>query len=116
MTDGGENCHAAQGCFSSCTCTGTEVDIQALEAYQYPTPDASYGEGTVSFCTNTPPDIGFGLGYELDEPDAGGGCRVPNPLTGACSCPLPLYDSAFPILVDDSEAGVIVSDIHLCGP
>ncbi|MHB8419239.1 MAG: LamG-like jellyroll fold domain-containing protein [Myxococcales bacterium] len=115
-TNGSQVCtgYGAGAGYSGCVCdAGTPLALQIVNVDQS---SGSWAAGTLTLCLGpTLPDPSFGGAYELDDPDAGGGCRVANPATAGCSCPGGMADLAYSVLVDDSEAGMIDSSLHFCG-
>jgi hypothetical protein len=56
----------------------------------------------------------FGGVYQIDDPVPGNaGCRAPNPLTGACSCPTGTVAQTYRTIVDGSS-GLIGSRVIVC--
>lgn len=102
-------CPFSAGDVSGCSCAaGTHLRL--------PVEDPPATSAAIVLCLgSTLPDPSFGGAYELDSSDAGASCRVANPATAGCSCPAGMADFAFPVLVDDADAGTIDSAIHLCG-
>ena len=69
----------------------------------------------VSFCRSCRPTTTYGGAFQNDDPVPGGaGCRVPNPATGACTCPPNFAGQGLRVEVDGTNS-FMGSTIVLCG-
>lgn len=108
----GQGCRVLNPLTQECTCPAdsTAMPYRVLAD----TKNESDVGSNIVICHSTttiPRDgtAGFGGAFQVDDPPAG--CRVPNPVTGACSCSTSLHPQRLRVLVDGPSG----STIYMCG-
>lgn len=117
--DQGPVCYSPNRFTDNCSCPASMIGLsfRALAPLNFPSDGASEFEGSVvTICTRLQaPTDGALLGaYQTDDLSVtiGDSCRVPNPLTGACSCPAGAAAQPLRVIVD--SPAIMGSYIVLC--
>jgi hypothetical protein len=96
----------------ACACPDGFTDAISLRSIARLPCDGSEVGTVVTFCgRQSAPLRSFGGAYQYD--DFAPECRVPNPYTGACSCPADTTDVSYRVMVDGAP-GLYGSTMHLC--